>query len=222
MLRRVFRKLWNEGKSKQRIWEGLKNIGSKSFAKLKEMPVYLQRTLSLSLKELEKNPWTCGLCFSSSKLSPGPCHRYWAEFTLTGVACTSSPSRCCHSIFSFTPSHPSRGLNVRRKTVSVYYRERTVRQDPVLSHSGRNNKQIKRVNKWTSTSASPCSLSAACVPRSFQHTVSQHKPFYYFKRANCSFVRRHTNMVYNLHVCQHYNSFNCLTESLLSRYESAI
>lgn len=65
--------------------------------------------LSAATRPTLQKPTTCGQLFFNAdfNVSPGPCHWYWAECSLTGVVCAPSRSRCCRSIFSFIVSFPS-------------------------------------------------------------------------------------------------------------------
>lgn len=65
------------------------------------------------------------------------------------------------------------------KTVSVYYPRGAVAEEAPLTHSGRNNKQIERVNKWSRASPPPFPLTlaaqVAAVTTSSQHADDRHE-----------------------------------------------
>lgn len=61
------------------------------------------------------------------------------------------------------------------KPVSVYYREELSPKRPPLTHSGRNNKQIEQVNKWTPAPPPAPTTRAFRVTASFQRADIPHE-----------------------------------------------
>lgn len=118
-----------------------------------------QKCLSLcssSPHPLKKNT-TCGQLFFNRQtfgFSPGPCHWYWAECCVTVVVCVPFRNRCCSFIFSFILSCPSETWAGGWKlSLFITVRNRR-RRGPRWPTQKRNNRQIGRVNKWTSASPS--------------------------------------------------------------------
>lgn len=114
------------------------------------MPVFLQQPAAPSKKQKKSHRMRSAVFQKTDlKFPPESCHWYRAEYTLArwSVCCPTADVGVFHTKLW--------RIELMDENCLCLLLWGTVTKEDLLTHSGRNNKQIERVNKWTSASASP-------------------------------------------------------------------